>query len=127
MPIRFTIDHADRLVHAVAEGIVRRQDMEDYLDQIVVQGGLPYRKLWDCRNVVYEYDDNDMMVMGARIAAYGHLGARGPIAIIAVTPEAIEASIRYANLGGAKRPAQVFQTEAQAREWLQAQPERTDG
>lgn len=123
MPIRFTIDHASRFVHAVADGVVTLKDMEDYLDQVVVQGALPYRKLWDCSNVLYQYDDGDMMAIGARISAYGSLGSRGPIAIVAITPEAIDASLRYANLGGAKRPAKVFQSEAEARKWLQGQPE----
>jgi hypothetical protein len=124
MPIRFTIDHTERFVHAVADGIVTLKDMLEYLDQIVVDGALPYRKLWDCNTVIYAYDDNDMMTMGARISAYANLEPRGPVAIVAITPNALEASLRFANLGGAKRPAKIFQTETEAREWLRNQPEQ---
>ncbi len=123
MPIRFTVDHGERFVHAVAEGVVSLKDMEEYLDQIVVQGALPYRKLWDCSKVIYQYDDNDIMRLGARVAAYANLDPRGPVAIVAVTDDAIDASLRFANLGSAKRPTKIFRSEAAARKWLKAQPE----
>jgi hypothetical protein len=123
MPIRFTIDHANRFVHAVAEGPVSLKDMEAYLDEVVVQGALPYRKLWDCTKVIYEYDDDDMMALGARISAYAIFDPRGPTAIVALSDEAINASMRFINLGGAKRAAKIFRSEAQARKWLDAQPE----
>ncbi len=123
MPIRFTIDHAARFVHAVAEGVVTLKDMEAYLDQVVVQGALPYPKLWDCSKVIYQYNDDDIMALGARIAAYANMDPRGPVAIVATTDDAVEASARFANLGGAKRPAKIFRSEAEARKWLSAQPE----
>jgi hypothetical protein len=123
MPIRFDIDHDKRFVHAVAEGYVTLKDMEAYLDAVVVQGALPYRKLWDCTKVVYEYDDADMMALGARISAYANFDPRGPSAIVATSAGAIDASMRFINLGGAKRPAKIFNSEAKARQWLDAQAE----
>jgi hypothetical protein len=123
MPIRFDIDHTNRFVHAVAEGSVTLKDMEAYLDAVVVQGALPYRKLWDCTKVVYDYDDADMMALGARISAYANFDPRGPSAIVATSAEAIDASMRFINLGGAKRPAKIFNSEAKARQWLDAQAE----
>jgi hypothetical protein len=121
MPIQFTIDHAKRFVHAIAEGVVVLKDMEDYLDQVVVQGALSYRKLWDCSKVVYKYDDDDMMALGARVAAYAAMDPRGPVAIVAVSDDAFDASTRFMNLGGAERPAKIFRSEAEARNWLDVQ------
>ncbi len=123
MPIQFDIDHANRFVHAVAEGPVTLKDMEAYLDEVVVQGALPYRKLWDCTKVVYQYDDADMMALGARISAYANFDPRGPSAIVAVSDDAINVSKRFINLGGAKRPAKIFNSEAKARRWLDEQAE----
>jgi hypothetical protein len=123
MPIRFNIDHANRLVHAVADGVVSLKDMESYLDAVVVEGAMPYKKLWDCRKVVYQYNDDDMMALGARISAYAQMDPRGPVAIVALSDEAVDASARFMNLGGAKRPAKIFNSEAKARRWLDAQAE----
>ncbi|SJZ41549.1 hypothetical protein SAMN02745126_00958 [Enhydrobacter aerosaccus] len=123
MSVRFTIDHAARFVHAVAEGVCTLKDLEDYLDQIVVQGAMPYRKLWDCSQAKYQYTDADVMEVGARVSVYANMDPRGPIAIVATSPSTIEASLRFANLGGAKRPVKVFSTEAEARRWLFSQPE----
>ena len=57
MPITWTISDADRLVTARAQGLVTLQDIEALLDDIVVKDALGYRKLFDGRESVGEYDD----------------------------------------------------------------------
>src|SRR5471030_2937364 len=121
MPISFTIDHEKRLVHARTYGVMTIAHFEDYLDQVVVQGAMPYAKLYDNREGTFQYDDKDMMSTGARVSAYAELGPRGPVAVIAVTDASIEVAKRVLNLGGAKRPGKIFQTEAAARKWLAEQ------
>ena len=123
MPISFTVDHETRLVHAKTYGVMTIADLEDYLDQIVVQGAMPYAKLYDNREGTFEYNDEDMMLAGARISAYAELEPRGPVAVIAVTDESVDTAKRFLNLGGAKRPGKIFNTEAAARKWLAEQPE----
>jgi hypothetical protein len=123
MPISFTIDHEKRLVHARTYGVMTIAHLEDYLDQVVVQGAMPYAKLYDNREGTFEYDDKDMMLAGARISAYAALEPRGPVAVIAVTDASIEVAKRVLNLGGARRPGKIFHTEAAARKWLAEQPE----
>ena len=123
MPIHFTVDHEKRLVHAKASGLLTIADLENYLDQIVVQGAMPYAKLYDNRDGTFQYTDEDMMLAGARISAYAALEPRGPVAVIAVSDASIEVAKRFLNLGGAKRPGQIFHSEAAARKWLATQTE----
>ena len=47
MPVRFTIDHAERYVTVRAEGIVLLDEILDYFDALVIQNAMPYRKLFD--------------------------------------------------------------------------------
>src|SRR4029077_14413093 len=58
MPIRFTIDHATRYVEARAEGEIGLEDFESFLDAIVVQGAMPYRKLFDSRQAIGRLNDD---------------------------------------------------------------------
>ena len=100
MPIHFTIDHDRRFVEARAEGVVGLKDVEDFLDAIVVQGAIPYRKLFDGRTAVPKYNDDDIMLLGARISAYAaNLKPRGALALISGDTESQEIARRFLNLG----------------------------
>ena len=41
MPVEFTINHDKRYVEARAVGETTREDIENFLDAVVVQGALP--------------------------------------------------------------------------------------
>jgi hypothetical protein len=124
MPIRFTIDHAKRHVEAWAEGETGLEDFENFLDAVVVQGALPYRKLIDSRRAVGALSDDDIMMLGARMSAYtSGLGRRGAIAFVVASPAPSSIPARVINLAPADRPARVFRSEEEARKWLAAQPE----
>src|SRR5690242_6955615 len=119
MTVRFTIDHDKRYVEAWAEAETRLEDFEDFLDAIVVQGALPYRKLIDSRNAVGKLNDHDIMMLGARLSAYtSNLEPRGAIAFIIASPAPTSIPTRVINLAQAERPARVFLSENEAREWL---------
>jgi hypothetical protein len=123
MAYRLEIDHAKRFVHVRFEGVTTLQDIEAYLDEVVVQGAMPYRKLLDSRKAIAQYDDADVMAMGARISAYEAFEPRGPVAVVLVSDGQLLVTERVHNLGGAKRPAKIFFSESQARKWLAEQPE----
>ena len=122
MPIRFTIDHAKRFVHARAEGEISIKDIEDFSDAVVVENAMPYRKLFDGRGAYGKYDDNDMMMLGARVSAYAAAERRGALALVP-SPEYYEMAGRFINLGKSGRPARVFLDPDEAQRWLDAQPE----
>lgn len=122
MPLHFTIDHAARFVHVKTEGEVVLADILDYFNNLVTQNAMPYPKLFDASDVVPKFSDDDIMQLGAWVSAYGVMDPRGPIAVVAVTDESIEIVQRFMNLGGARRPLQIFDTVDKARRWLEAQP-----
>jgi hypothetical protein len=123
MPIHLTIDHEARLVHATLEGLVAVKDVEDFLDAVVAQDALPYRKLVDGRTATGTYNDDDVMALGARLSAYASIARRGALAIVAPVDSSMELSDRLINLGKSDRPAKVFRSIDDARQWLFAQPE----
>ena len=122
MPIRFTIDHAKRIVRARAEGEVTLSDIEDFSDAVMVGNAMPYRKLFDGRGAFGKYDDNDMMMLAARVSAYAAFEKRGALALVP-SPEYFEMATRFINLGKSGRPACVFLDPDEALRWLEAQPE----
>ena len=123
MGIKFTIDHKARYVEARAEDVVDLKDVEAFLDAVVVQDALRYRKLLDGRGAVPKYTNDDVMALGARVSAYAQIEQRGALALVAGTDEHFELAARFINLGKSDRPAKVFRSVDDARKWLEAQPE----
>ncbi|HTE82716.1 MAG TPA: hypothetical protein VK634_18665 [Reyranella sp.] len=121
MPIQWTISHPAKLVIAVCKGAITRQDIEGYLDAVVVADTLAYRKIFDMTQATASLPDEDMMALGARIRAYATMGAMGPLAIVASTPESYERAHLFATLADAKRPLKIFRELHLARKWLDAQ------
>jgi hypothetical protein len=122
MPIRFQIDHARRFLYARAEGEVTVSDIEGFTDAVMVGNAMPYRKLFDGRGAFGTYDDNDMMMLGARVSAYASVGKRGALALVP-SPEHFELASRFINLGKSDRPARAFLDPEEALRWLETQPE----
>src|SRR5438445_654400 len=108
MPVHFTIDHDKRYVEARAEGETGLEDIEKFLDAVVLQSALPYRKLFDSRQAIGRLSDNDVMMMGARMSAYTKdLGPRGAIAFVVASAAPSSFASRVVNLAGPGRPAKV--------------------
>ena len=126
MPITWTISHPSRLVIAVARDSVGLADMQDYLDNVMVAGAMPYRKIFDTTNGNLELDNSEMMALGARIRAYSATTQMGPLAIVAGTPKSYASARMYMTLASADRQMQLFQELHLARKWLDGQsPTRT--
>ncbi len=121
MPIQWTISHPARLVIAVGRDTVTRQDIEGYLDAVVIAETLAYRKIFDMTNARAHLPDDDMMALGARVRAYATLGTMGPLAIVAKTVESFERAQLFAALAEAERPLKIFRELHLARRWLDAQ------
>ena len=121
MPVTWTISHPSRLVIAVAKESVGLQDMQDYLDDVMVAGAMPYRKIFDLSNGTLDLNDQDMMMLGARIRAYAAATRMGPLAIVASTPKSYESAQHYMALANADRAMQLFKELHVARKWLDQQ------
>lgn len=123
MPIHYTIDHATRFVHARIEGIITLKDVEAFLDAIVVQDALTYRKLVDGSDGNGTYTDDDVMMLAARASAYATLARRGPLAIVPRKNTSGDLAQRFINLGKYEAPAKIFSSAEEALKWLDSLPE----
>ena len=121
MPIQWTISHPAKLVIAVCKDTITRQDIEGYLDAIVVADTLAYRKIFDMTQATASLPNDDMMAIGARIRAYATTGTMGPLAIVASTSESYERAHLFATLADARRPLKIFRELHLARRWLDSQ------
>ena len=124
MPIKIKIDHAKRWVDAVAEGEVTLEDIEEFLDAVIVAEALPYRKLFDGRTSSGKYTDEEVMRLAARLSAYASMGRRGPVALVP-SVQYYELASRILNLDRRDQPGRAFLDIDEARRWLEVQPEVT--
>lgn len=122
MPIKWTIDHEQRMLTAVCEGGVMLRDIEAYLDAVVVAGAMPYRKLFDGTQGEPAMSEEEVMVLGARIRAYHGEGRMGALAIVVVSDHTHGLARLFGALAAADRPIRIFRDERAARRWLEAQP-----
>lgn len=103
---------------ATALGVVTLQDMLHYFHLLARSGAMSYGKLFDARKLDSQLNEGDMKVPGARVRANAAFDPRGPIAAVATTPESIAAVQRFKDLGGARRPVEIFPTMEGAQAWL---------
>ena len=122
MPLEWKISHPDRMVEVVANGPVGLQDIERYLDDVMVSEALPYRKIFDVAEATSALTDDDFMMLGARMSAYIGLGPIGPLAIVAPSTNLRQQARLCAALAPADRPLKIFKTAQAARTWLGATP-----
>ncbi len=121
MPLQWTVSHPTRLVIAVAKGELRLKDIEDYLDDVLAAGALPYRKIFDTTGATPKLDEDDLMALGARVRAYIPLGPIGPLAIVATTERSYGQARMFTALAEADRPIRIFRELHTARRWLDEQ------
>ena len=122
MPLTWTISHPTKMVTAVTKDAVSLLEMQSYLDAVVVEDAMGYRKLFDISNGALSLNENEMMALGARIRAYAATAKMGPLALVAGSPKAYDQARTYTALASADRPMQIFRDLATARKWLEAQP-----
>jgi hypothetical protein len=118
MALTWKISHPERLVTVLGEENIVLQDVERYLDDVVVSDALPYAKLFDLGTASWALSDTDMLVLGARIRAYPSLGKFGPLAIIAASDAQNAHAQMFEALADVERPLRIFRTRDDARKWL---------
>jgi hypothetical protein len=123
MPIEYTIDHEKRFIHARVIGVIALKDIEDFTDAVVAQNALTYRKLFDGSQGDGTYNDQDVMSLAARAAAYASLAKRGPLALVPRPGHGADLARRYVNLGKFTGQAQIFDSAEEGLKWLETQPE----
>lgn len=122
MALHWTIDSKERLVVAVAEGNLTREEIEGYVAAIAGANVLAYRKLFDGSRADTSMGPNDLMALGAVFRGLHAQGPVGPLAVV-VPDDKVELVSRVLGiLAAADRPMRVFREVAPARRWIESLP-----
>jgi hypothetical protein len=117
MPIRWTVDHAERLVDVVLDGETSQEDVEQFFDAIDAADAVPYRKFVDATNTPAKIDEKILAIVGNRMARNE---SRGPIAVVVPATGPVDGLARLfllvAEVDGSR--SRVFRDTATARQWL---------
>jgi len=119
VPITWKILADERLVSARADGPVTLQDIQNYLDAVVVADAQPYAKLFDAGAMELKLTDDEMLLLGARMSAYsGAFPEAGPLAFVATTLAVEGFAKRFLNVASVQRQAKICKTVEEAKAWL---------
>jgi hypothetical protein len=118
MPLYWVIDSRERLMTAVAEGTVRREDVDAYLDAMAGARAGSYRKLFDGARGEPQMSADDIMAVAVRMRGMQQLGQTGPLAIVMQRDKYDQFARLLGILAVPDRPMQFFSDAASARAWL---------
>lgn len=105
------------------EGVVTLAELESYLDAVLVGGALSYRKLVDLSRGTLVLDDDQVMMLSARIRAYAQVEQLGDVAVVVHDKTTLDLLNRFLNLTSGKRTARVFASLSEAQRWLVVLPD----
>ncbi len=125
MSLAWTIDTENHLMVAVADGEVTRVDVENYLDAIIANQALTYRKLFDASKGATAMTADDLLPLGVRMRALHMSGEMGPLAVVLAPGKGKRLARTFGMLAVADRPMQVFEQVTQAYRWIEKQAEFT--
>ena len=118
MPVKWSINHEERLVLASAEGEASMADLAQYLAGMIAAGGLPYRKLFDTTYIAPgALRLAELRALSKQVLELGKGGPIGPIAIIVGSELEQEMAEAFGKVD-AGRPLAIFSDAAKARQWL---------
>jgi hypothetical protein len=107
------------MVIGIAHGALTAQDLDDFVGELAAASAFRYRKIIDVMTASLRATSEELTAFSKRIQTVLPDGQTGPIAI--VTNEANGPAARlFAQLTEGKRPAGVFRSIREAREWLYA-------
>jgi hypothetical protein len=118
MPLYWTIDSRERLVTARADGGVRKEEVEAYLDAMAGSGAGTYRKLFDGSRGEPLMGADDIMALAVRMRGMQQVGQAGPLAIVMPRDKYDQFARMLGILAVPDRPIQFFSDAAAARAWL---------
>ena len=118
MPLHWTIDPKQRLVTVVAEGEVKRAEVEAYLNAVDQAGANGYRKLFDGTRGDTSMGPEDVLALGVRMRATHATGPMGPLAMVVPGDVAEPFGRMLGMLASAERPMRVFREVGPARKWI---------
>ncbi len=121
MPLVWKLDPADSLMIAVADGDVTRLEMDRYLDAIVQNEALTYRKVFDVHRGDTSMTAEDVLPLAIRMRSLHGLGPMGPLAVILPPGRGKRLHRALGMLAVAERPMRIFESPLLAYRWIAKQ------
>jgi hypothetical protein len=118
MTLTWTIDAENCLMAAVAKGDVTRAEVETYLDAIIQNRVLSYRKVFDAGQGNTSMTADDVLPLAVRMRSFHTLGKMGPLAIVVPPGRGKRLTRAFGMLAVADRPMRVFEEAAKAYRWI---------
>jgi len=118
MPVQWTIDPEERFISVLGTGDVSRADIDRFLDAVVENAALGYRKLFDASQAMSSMTPADMVDLGTRFRAL-HTGAVvGPLAVVMPPDRGKRLERLLGMIATADRPMRIFVDPTRARRWI---------
>ena len=119
MPIRVTIDHFNRVVIGVGDGVLTIPDLVSFGLEVLHAKVVHYAKIIDVAECQPDFSRTELLAF-ARVARETQTDLRrGPLALV-VDPRRGEMARLFAGLAMEGRPVEVFRSIHNARRWLTA-------
>jgi hypothetical protein len=118
MALYWVIDSRERLMTAVAEGGVSKEEANAYLDAMVGARAGGYRRLFDGSEGEPLMDDEDIMGLAVRMRGMQQRGQPGPLAIVMPRAKHEQFARMLGILAVPDRPMRFFSDAVAARAWL---------
>ena len=119
MPLHWVINSRERLMTIVAEGLVRKDEANSYLDVMVGARAGGYRRLFDGSHGEPDLTQDDIMELAVRMRGIQQLGRPGPLAIVMPRDKYDQFARMLGILAVPERPMQFFSDVEAARAWLE--------
>jgi len=120
MPIRVTIDHFNRVVLGVGDGVLTIPDLVAFGLEVLKAKVVHYGKIIDVAGSEPDFSRTELLAFAQVVREIRTDPARGPLALV-VDPKRGELARLFAGLEMEGRPAQVFRSIHDARRWLSNQ------
>ena len=125
MPIRVTIDHFNRVVIGVGDGVLTIPDLVSFGLELLHAKVVHYAKIIDVAQCEPAFSRTELLAF-AQVARETQTSLqRGPLALV-VDPRRGEMAKLFAGLDLEGRSAEVFRSIHNARRWLTAQRHAQD-
>jgi hypothetical protein len=121
MPLQWTIDAQERFMSVLATGTVSRADVDGFIDAVMSNSALAYRKFFDASRAVSSMTAEETIGLGKRFRSV-HTGAVvGPLALVMPRDRGDHLERMLGMIAVADRPMRVFTNREKARLWIEGQ------
>jgi hypothetical protein len=120
MPIRVTIDHFNRIVVGVGDGVLTIQDLVAYGLEVLQAKVVHYGKIIDVAGSEPDFSRAELSAFAQVVRETRADAPRGPVALV-IDPKRGELARMFIGLEMGGRRAEVFRSIHDARRWLATQ------